>query len=201
MSELTIKDGSGRGYRAKVDEYNRLLTRTASITQSALVSDRDGLAFTLPAMNYSLGVGAQEYYLLWFKNKDPDRHFHINRYYLTWNGGDTNHNRIVDVRMYVGTGEPSANYVDFTPGNLNLTSPRVALCEAKLWNTVGNGITVPSAGTKAQAAYLGQGAVQFDVDGTFIIGYDQIIAISAIPEEAGKVSLIVSGWYEVEQES
>jgi len=195
MSELTIKDGSGTGYRAKVDTHNRLLVKSAATTESALVSDRDGLAFTLPIMNYPLGTPAEEYELLWFKNTDPDRHFHINRYYLSWNGGDTNHNRACDVRLYVGMAQPSANYVDFSPGNLNLTSPRVALAEAKLWNGVGSGMTVASLGTKAQAAYLGQGATQFDIDGTFIIGYGQIIGVTATPEEAGKLSMIISGWY------
>jgi hypothetical protein len=149
----------------------------------------------LPILNYTLPTADTEYLLLWFRNDDPNRLFHIDRYYISWNGADGYYNRTVDVRLYMGTPEPSANYVSFSPGNLNQSSPRVALATAYLWDTVGDGMTVSSLGTKAQAGYFAQGAVQFDVDGTFILGYGDVIGITAIPEEAGKMSIVISGWY------
>lgn len=196
MSEFTIKDGTGSGYRAGVTSDNQMRTTTIAQPRIAFISDAKGLSFTLPIMNYSLGTADNEYNLLYFKNIDPNRHFHAMRYFMSWNGGDTNHNRSCDARLYVGSSAPTANNVEFQPGNLNLISANVALAEAHLWNGVSTGMTVSSQGTKAQAAYLTQGVAQLDLDGSFIIGFNQSFLVTATPEEAGKISVIISGYYE-----
>lgn len=194
MSE-TLKDGRGTGNRAQVDEDGRLRTHATALTAMAHASKSHGRAFSIPALNYSLSTADQEYNLVWVRNDDPEYNMHINRFYIGWNGGDTNHNRTLDCRMYVGTPEPTANNTSFNLGNLNFTSSRESVTTNYLWDGVGNGLTVAAQGTKAIANYFSQGTTTIEVDGTIVVGYGQAIMLTATPEEAGDVSLIASVWF------
>jgi hypothetical protein len=200
MSDQTLKDGSGTGNLAKVDSDHRLRTRAETTTVSSHVSSRFGTAYSLPFMDYPIGTPDNEYLIGWFQNLDTQRTFRINRYYMSWNGGNTNFVRSLSVRLYVGTLEPSANAVEFSPPNLNLTkSSQLALAKAYAWTGAGNGMTTAHMGVKGQSTYIAPGASQFDIDGTLIIGFNQIIGFAVKPPEAGLVSLIISGWYAAEE--
>lgn len=194
MSDFIIRDGTGKGTRARVNEENQLEVQSSTVTANAYASAYYGRAVVLPAVDNLLN-STVERAVLWWKNTDPNLRFHLNRYYMGWNGGDTNHNRVVTARLYVGTAVPTANHVAFIPPSINLASSFQAMMTAYVWDGVGNGMTVATPGTKVQAGCFAQGMFQLDLDGSMIMGFGSVLCATVQPEEAGKCSLIVSGWY------
>jgi len=204
MSESMIKDGTGTGNRVRVDTSHRLQTRSVVRTDNSAASFYHGAAFTLPMMEIGdTGlplIAATEFPLLWFQNKDPNRVFSISRYYLGWNGGDATGAKCIKTRLYVGSGIPTANFIAFAPPNLNLTSKNPALALAYAWTRIaGNGMTLASPGQLAQSMYMSRGLTTVPIDGTFILGYGDIICVAVVPEEVGKFSMIISGCFETPQ--
>ncbi len=118
MSDLRIKDGTGKGVLARVDPDNRLWT--AAVTKDTLgyIADTTGYSFTWGIFAKTL-PGTSEYLILRIKNVDSTRHLHLHRFMLSWNGGSTNFNRVIQGAMYVGTYSPSANYTALTPSSTN----------------------------------------------------------------------------------
>ena len=65
MSSIIIKDGSGRGYTAKVDSSNRLHTQTVSIDEQSWQSE-EGHGYNISTGIINL-TSASESAVLWFK--------------------------------------------------------------------------------------------------------------------------------------
>jgi hypothetical protein len=200
MSDLILKDGTGSGNRVKVDDDNRVYTASRVRTAASLATD-EGLAFSLAANELSL-TGDTEYAIIRFTNKDPNRNFHVNKIFVGWNGGDTNHDRALIGMIYKGMSIPSANYYfdedtpSIGPGNLNFGSATAALADCYLWNGTGNGMTVASPGTKVMSNYFCQGVTVLEADGTIMLPFGSDIAFSLKSEETGKAGLVVTGWYQ-----
>ena len=200
MSEFSIKDGAGQGYRAQVDSDFRLRAQAAAISEDAYASIKHGRAYTVPAADMALALAGTEYLVLWFRNTDPNRLFLISRCCMAWNGGDTNHNRIANIKYYFGTAVPSANNTAITPTNLNQGSTQIALATVNRWDGVGNGMTVTALGTLVKNPYLGQGTSMIDMGGITALSYNQTLGITATPEEAGLLSAGIMGWFASEEE-
>jgi hypothetical protein len=200
MSDFIIKDGTGSGARTKVDDDHRLYTASRVRTAASVASD-DGLAFSLAANELSL-TGGTEYAIMSFTNTDPNRSFHINKIFVGWNGGDTNHDRALTGMIYKGMSVPSDNYYfnedtpSIGPGNLNFGSSTTALADYYLWNGSGDGMVVASSGTKSMSNYFCQGTTILVTDGTIELPFGSSIAFSLRPEETGKAGLVVTGWYQ-----
>lgn len=198
MSDLIIRDGTGSGQRAKVTSDNRLGTRSLTQTDSAAASFERQDAYSLSILD--IAPPAVECPVLRFKNVDPVRLFRLNRLHIGWNGGNTNHNRCVRCRMYVGMYPPTANYTTSAAGNLFISSRNTALMEVQKWDGVGNGMTVAANGVKFIASAVAAGLLIIPVDGTIIMSYNDIIGVTAEPEEVGLMSVVISGWYETPED-
>ena len=195
MSDFIVRDGTGKGNRAKVDDNNRL--RMSGVTQSEIYdASNNGLAFAFPANE--LSIPATEASVFWLQNTDATRNFHIQRVYAFWNGGSTSHNRTMVARFYATSSAvaPSANNVAMSPINLNTTSNNVPVTTAWKWNGTGTGMTVASNGVLAFTGYTGQGHTPIEFEGAFVIGYNKAINITLQGEEAGLAGIVMSGWYE-----
>lgn len=197
MSDFTIKDGTGQGYRAKVNNNNRLLTTANTQSTISAVSNEFGQAFSFSALEKAV-VANTEYHLLWIKNTNPNNNFLINRVVVSYNGGNTNHNRVVTGRFRLGSIPPSANFTSIPGGALNQSkNANIPLAEAYVWNGTGSGMTITSSGPIALSGYFRQGFTDIVYDGTFSLGYNNVIDLTMTAEEDGLVSLVVTGWYDV----
>jgi len=196
MSDLVIRDGSGNGNRAKVDDQNRVHT-LSTVVFGPQGAANSGFQFSVALEAQDLNSINTEHVLLWAMNTDPDRHFHLNRVAVSWNGGSTSWNRPAMARLYVNTGTPSANHSSVTPANLGGTT-RMAQMTAYKWDGVGNGMTA-SAGTEVLSGWISQGFSEVVLEGGVILRPTSIVAMSAESPEIGSVTAFLSGWYEKEE--
>jgi hypothetical protein len=194
MSDLILKDGTGSGYRVKVTSDNSLQV-DATTRSNAQYRSSQGVGFAV-ALQIQSVTGGTEYAALRFKNTDTTRNWRVNNVFLSYNGGDTNHNRMCEGRFYVGMTAPSANATVVTPGNLNLSSSGVAQADAHVWDGVGSGMTVVSNGVLAYTGLFGPGFNQISFDGATVLGLNDILGLTVKPEETGKIALIMTGWFE-----
>lgn len=195
MSDLRIKDGTGGGSCAKVDGDNRLWT--AAVTKDTLgyIADTTGYSFTWSAMRLTL-TGTDEHLVLRVKNTDSQRHLHLHRFLVGWNGGSTNFNRQLEAAMYVGTYPPSANYTTLAASSTNFGKTLVAPVEAQVWDGVGTGMTVATKGVRALHSFWKPGNTDIILGGSLIVPFGSIIGFSVQGSEIGVFSLLVSGWFE-----
>ncbi len=196
MTDLVIKDGTGSGKRAKVDEDNNL--RTVAITHSEIrhVSDHDGQAYVLDSGVKTLASTA-EHVLSWVKlTQGSDLQGYFERLSISWNGGSTNYNRPLELRLWGGMAEPTANNVAFTPTNLNLGSPNVAQGTFWTWDGVGVGMTVAFMGLLVMSFIVSQGWTRIPFNDGIVIPTDTVLGISVIGAEVGDVGLQVLGFFE-----
>lgn len=200
MSEFTIKDGSGNGYRAQVDKDFRLRSQAAAVAEDTFVSVKRGLSFILTAHDNTLALANTEYPILWFRNDDPNRLFLLNRFSMGWNGGNVNHNRVAHIHIYFQASVPSANNTALTPTNLNGSATQLALATSYLWDGVGNGMTIATLGTLIYCPLIDRGSTLVNIDGSAILGYGQSFAVTVEGEEAGLASISITGWYASEEE-
>lgn len=194
MSDFRIKDGTGGGESARVQD-KRLWTASINKSTLANVADGTGYSFTYGVFDKTL-PGTNEYTILRIKNLDSTRHFHVHRFMLGWNGGNTNFNRVVRGAMYVGTYPPSANYTSLTPSSTNFGKSLTAPTEAQIWDGVGNGMTVATNGIMAFAQFFRQGLTDVPLDGSIIVPFGQSVGFTVKGTEVGDFSFLVSGWFE-----
>jgi hypothetical protein len=196
MSDMVIKDGTGSGKRVQVNSSNQLVTNAVVSTDYHYNSDALGRAYSTIINEVTLSNTANDYTVMLYKNLDPSLQFHINKIYVSWNGGSTNHNRVVTTRFKLGGIEPTANASIFTPLNNNTRFANNALADAFIWNGVGNGMTIATTGSLVYSAYFPQGMKMVDFEGAFILSFNTTISISMQPEEAGNAGFIMSGYYD-----
>jgi len=196
MADLIIKDGTGTGNRAKVDNDNRIHVKSNSGTDMEFASHEKQTAYSFSALEKTITSAGGESHILWIKNVNPEKTFQINSIFISYNGGNTNHNRIIIGRGRIGSSTPSANNTSFTGSNLNLTSANVALVEAYVWNGTGTGMTIAVNGPTALSGYFAQGFNSINFEGALIIGYNQVLDFTIQAEEDGLASVVVTGWFE-----
>jgi hypothetical protein len=192
MSDLVIKDGTGSGYRAKVDLKHRVSVTGTVQPEIFTSSTEDGQAYALPVNDIS--VPSTEAAVFYMQSTDPVNNFHVHKIVVGWNGGSTTHIKTLIGRFYVSMATPTANNAVITPVNLNMTSTNVPAATLYKWNGTGTGMTVASNGALAFSTYAGIGNSVFEFDGAFIMGFNKIIGITLQGEEAGLASIQFIGW-------
>lgn len=194
MSDFAIKDGTGSGYRAQVDLDHRIRVRATASADIEFNSTKYGTAFNFLSVENSITSGS-EYHVLWLKNTDTNRKLHINTIYVSYNGGNTNHNRVLINRIRFGSSTPSANNTTTTGNNLNLVNSNSALVEAYYWNGVGAGMTISGNGPVILSSYFGNGFNHIDFQGALLLGYNQVLDFTIQAEETGIASIVLTGWF------
>lgn len=189
---VVIEDGRGTGRKAQVDDEFRLRTRGVTQSQLSHASDfhEDAYGINTPMLTVTVTGGR----ILYIKNTDPDNDFYFTDFWFNWNGGSTNHDRVMYGQMYFEDGAPSANNTAGGAGNLNTGSVKTALMDVEYWDEVGDGMTVV-AGTKAFDFIVAKGAAHYFVDGAIILASGKTAGFNLRGEEVGEASINILGYF------
>jgi hypothetical protein len=193
-----LKDGTGSGYLTKVDNRNRVYTNSVSIREMSFISGVDEQAYAFTTSN--LSITTSEYAVAWITMPTGTDHMHIEKAWLNWNGGDTNHNRVCFVRFHGAMGTPSANHQAVTPRNLRVGSSNSANLTVYEWDGVGSGMTVSTNGASMGLIHVTQGLTTVDLDGSVIVPKDGVLGLTVEGEEAGKFAMGLTLWFNAEGE-
>ena len=188
-----IKNGTN-GTIAEVTDENKLSVRSDTSTREENQSD-EGLRYIITSGKPDLGA-TFDGGVLWFKNTDPSRHFHVTRIVLGWNGGDTNHNRVSFLTGTFNSTEPTANQTTITPSNSNLASNRTALMTAYKWDGVGTAGLTTTGGVGGAVNVVAQGENPIQLGGALILPVGSTFEAKITVEEAGVFSITIAGYYE-----
>lgn len=187
-----IRDGTGQGYLAKVDDENHLLVTSASEPLIAHRSHYDGSAYGLSTpMRTITTTGGR---ILWFKNTNT-KSFWLTDFWFNWNGGTTSHNRVVFGQFIFDDTEPTTNITTGGTGVLNRAKTNGTDLTILYWDEVGDGMTGHDAGTPAFYWCNGQGAAHYNVGGAIILGTNNTISFNLQGEEVGEASINILGFF------
>ena len=193
MSHI-IEDGKGTGKKAKVDADNKLAT--TAITRIAITFISESLGDAFRVTSTFLPITATRGCVFWFRNNSATKHFHVSTVRIGWNGGDTNHNRVVKAELRGGVSEPSANNQTAATLGLNSIAPKTPEMTAYEWDSVSTGMTVASEGVLSATAIFSQGLTVVDVEGAIIMGTNGALGIFFQAEETGLATITVEGYFE-----
>ncbi len=197
-----IEDGGGKNKAAIVTSEQKLQT-LADVRSRALVRSIDEFRFAVGTGFLTLPAGFNGP-VLRFQNDDNDKNFHIQRFIVGWDGGNTNFNRSVKFSTIKNATAATANVTVITPGNTNLGSSRAATATAEKWsnNSTTAGMTGQSdIGSVFITNILGQGRTAIDVEGGLVLTSGKSLSLIACPDEAGEFTTSIVGFYETDEES
>lgn len=191
MSDLVIKDGTGKGYRAKVTEMNYLAVDAVQETAWHRNSEQD-VGYILSAPQQAITATGGRF--LWAQSSDLP--LHINGFFVGWNGGSTNHNRMMEIQVYFNDTKPSVNTQVLTPRNPISNGGRAINIDSVSWNGTGNGMTTFTAGTLIDNYIVGPGFTFIPIDGSLLVAVNNSVSINLKGEEAGNATFVFSGYQE-----
>lgn len=192
MSHI-LEDGTGEGYKLRIDVDHRAYTRSMSEPAIAVKSYEEGGAYLVLTGVVTLN-STNEHKLIYAHNTST-KSFAINRYWFGWNGGSTNHNRTCIITQYFApSSAPTVNHTPTTAKNLNTASGNAALMTVYIWNGVGDGMTV-AGGVKAGESQIRQGINYIEILGSIIIAPGDSFVVAVKGEEIGTVDATIEGYY------
>lgn len=192
---MTSITGSGpERHVAKVKSTGELCVRSDSIGRESTRA-RDGFRYVAGAGEYNLPSGFDGP-VLWVRNDDNDRDFIISTIFSGWNGGDTNHDRVITVTSKANATIPTANNTASALLNTNLGSSRTADATVFIWDGVGTTGMSTTNGTVLSGGGHEKGSVEIDFKAATIIPAGASFSMSLAPEEAGVASVGFVGWFE-----
>lgn len=185
-----IQDGTGKGYWAKVDSYNRINTYSTTIKEISDVSTRNENAFSVTTDVYTFN-STNEHPWLYIKNTNPNLYLYISSIIYSYNGGDTNHNRVMTKRVYRDVSVPTDRYDECCQANLNIGSGNTALLTAYSWDgSTGDGMEIDtSSANNVSTSIVGQGSLTLgDLEGV-VLPYNASMLFTYEPEEIGTATI------------
>ena len=186
-----IVDGVGNSYKARVDARHEIHTRARTVDQSALKCV-DGEVFLLSIPFYTVTATAS--LIAWMEFTDPNKYFVLDKLIPSWNGGDTNHNRCMQVEFLIGSTVPTAGHTAYGLANSNTLSTNTLDATVYVWDGVtGTGMTQASPGLPTGRMIVDKGYTIAPVDGKMIVGPNTTLGVRVTPEETGKVTF--TGYY------
>ena len=191
---MTVIKDPLKSYHARVSSEGQLWTE-AEMRPTLQAAAELGEAYQFPTPVMTL-PGTSEYAVMRFSISDIDQPGHLMRLLVGWNGGSTNHNRCLIVRLYIDMDAPTANAAAYSPGNMYLGSSTPAQGTFHQWNGVGNGMTVASNGTFASASLYAQGRTAVEYDGALILPNGSTVGVTVQGEEVGLFTLNAIGFFD-----
>jgi len=189
----SIKDGTGKGYVAKVDTENRLHTFDTVQSEEVHVAETHGQTFGVSSGSVTL-TSLNPHLVLYLTNTSSTRWLYVTEIIVSYNGGTTNHNRACLFELIKSPGAPTVNNTAGTIGNLNFASGETAEGTMEFWDGVGNGMT--SAGGAAVLNHIiAQGATSINPMGLPIMNRGGAIGIRFTGEEIGDVCVSMRFMY------
>lgn len=197
MSE-TIKDGTGSGYLARVTSDNRLETYSIQSPYIEYATSRYQNGWNLNLVSAPL-TGGVETIVAQLKNTDSNNAY-IWNYLISYNGGDTNHNRVMSFNVKVGTGAPISAYVTANIAPLWVNLQKSSTLTGYIWDkTTAGGMVMANAGTTVFSTYVAQGSFLHAVEGSVTLPPGETITYSMIAEESGLASLAIKFYQKNEE--
>jgi hypothetical protein len=182
---MIIEGGTGNGYKARVDEDNRLWVRATAESALHYESLENGNAYAWTAVSADINTGDTAILVC---NDDPDRSLIIDHAYL-W----------TDVAAQFKVHVPAYAAFDGTAivgVNLNRTSNKIALATAKAddeQNTFAAANTILTVHTNELATDVF--GVNIDFKNALVLGYHDTVAIDIIGESAA-FEATIWGYYQ-----
>ena len=175
---IEIEDGTGDGYRVKVDKCHRMETKSVAFSESAQVSREDGLTF-LWTSSYSASTGDEVIYI---KNTSATKNLIIDK--ATVNSVLTG---LFELNEVSGT---AAGTVD-TGANANRTSSNAAEASS-FGNAAVTGLT---PGVRIDMARVpAAGRATMELNDVLILGLGDAVAIT-YTGSTGIIDIIITGYY------
>lgn len=180
-----IKDGTGRGYLASVNDMNRLLTSSVSVELRTHISSMHAQSYTVNTGSLTLSAANTWHYVLYFTNTSTTKNLHIDRFAFNWNGGSTNFNRPLEVENVIPlAGVPTANYMAVNPSQGNHLSGNIAEMDVYKWDGVGAGMT-DKTGPHGGGRFFSQGHSVVDWGGSIIMKLNDYVGFQVRSPEIG----------------
>lgn len=182
-----IKDGTGQGFLAKVNLHNQLLVSSADLpfrlTRAIL-----GKSFLVGTDR--LPVTATKGLVAWLYNSHDTLLISVPLVSISWNGGDTNHNRVIEVDFAAGMGAPTTNTEEVVARNTRGGHPGVLSATVLGWDGVGTGMTGHDITQEVSLSSVsgGCGYTSIDTNGAILVAPKTTIGLYVRGEELGSAA-------------
>lgn len=189
---MQIQDGAGRGYWAKVDNFNRVHTTAVIQSEIEYISLSAGDAYSITTSNYTFN-STNPHPWLYVENRETLYYMFFDSIIYSYNGGNTSHNRTLTKRVYRNPPAPTDNYTTLIPTNLNFGSVRQGDVRVYGWDgSDTDGMEIDFTDTKNTLTSTVQAGtlVLSDIEG-MILPFGTSVAFSFEPEEIGNASISV----------
>ena len=163
---LMIEDGTGQGYKLKIDDENRAVVKAIRESLEAHISHEEGQLYSATATDAAQATTEYGFYL---KNTSTDKYLIISKFVVTAEQADV----VWALHEVTGTAGGSAA---ITPKNLNLSSGNAAEATCYAGTAAVSGLT--SAGTIMQKYHgAAKSTFSLDVSGAIVLGQGDAIAL------------------------
>ena len=189
---MIIEDGTGSGFRLKIDAENRaaVFADTRSMIAHYAAHDQEAYIGAVPYSTIS-GAGGRMFYL---KNTRPGNVLILSTIFTSWNGGLITGTKCVYGTMYSGDAAPTGRAVQSYLGNLHSGSGNVADADVYYWDGTGTGMEI-TGGSPGAFAIMSKGFTPVDYDNSFLLAYNDSLSIHATPEETGVFAITLSAYF------
>lgn len=189
-----ICDGSGKGYKAKVNDQLELSTTARVIGNEAYQSLKENVYFanmsdTADTVTITTTGGP----MMYIKNTSSTKNVIIQKY-LVGAGQDGTVLKFVK-NATVGT---IGNENTHIPPNLNFSSTNTADVLCYIWDEVGDGMTGISGGTTCATFILALGEIALPANDAFVLGPNDSITIYATSIGTSSEFSLNTRFYQVE---
>lgn len=169
-----LKDGTGKGFLAKVNRYNRLSVDSVNITEEQFVSYTDREAYFANTAQTAdvLAITATGGPVLHISNLSTTNMLFINKIIVTNSVAGTVFKWLRNT--VVGT---IGNNNVMVPVNANFSSSNTANATCYSWNQVGDGMTGITNGSIGVSFILGVGTLVLPLDGSIVLGVGNAITL------------------------
>lgn len=190
---MLIEDGVGTGYKAKVDDENRIATLSDAAPMMYHASVRHSRAYTVNSGYFALGLtGGRK---LWMRNDSTTRYVVIEEVIVSWNGGSASHNECLFYDLYGSDAIPTANHSALTPTNVNVGSGDAASATIYGWDGVGDGMTGGGGGDVIITARACTGGISTYTTG-LVLRRNATLGINLKAEdEVGEAAILVAFYF------
>jgi len=193
---MQIQDGSGKGYWAKVDSYNRMAAYSTSVKEIADISTRNENAFSVTTNTLTFN-STNEHPWLYLRNDNNSLYLYISSIIYSYNGGDTNHNRTMTKRVYKATSSPTDRYQECCKANLNIGSNNTSLMTAYSWDgSTGDGMEIAYTDFDfVSTSIVTAGSLTLGELEGVILPYNAALLFTYEPEEIGTACISVKIYF------
>ena len=188
-----LKDGTGKGFLAGINQYSRQDTSCATSPRIYYESRDRSNAFGVSTPYLTVTTGGEK--VLYMKNTSSTQNMILTDLRVNWNGGSTTWIKALKGSIWFASSAPTANNTTGAAGNLNRSSNDTFDIDVEYWDGVAGGMT-SAGGAAALNTIMAQGSLLFPIGGAIILGANDTILFQLTPEEDGEASIQMLGFME-----